>query len=771
MPDHPPRPADRRRVRVEVRGAVQGVGFRPYVYWLATELQLAGWVRNDPAGVQIEVEGQSAAVDAFLRRLPEEKPPPAGIEGVQSEGCCVTGESGFEIRESQTAGPTRAVVLPDIATCGACREEVFDPGDRRYRYPFTNCSHCGPRFSIVLGLPYDRDRTTMRGFEMCEACRREYEDPRDRRFHAQPNACPACGPRLDLWDGGGKVLAETEAALRQAVEAVRAGAILALKGLGGFQLVVDAGNEAAVRRLRCRKHREAKPLAVMAASMEAARGLCRIEAEEARLLGSPEGPMVLLRRHVGAPIAEGVAPENPYLGLMLPNTALHHLLLRDLGRPAVVTSGNRSDEPICTDEREALSRLGGIADLFLVHNRPIARQVDDSVVRMVLGEPLLLRRARGYAPLSLNSTRPVPAVLAVGAHLKNTIAVGAGDRILLSQHLGDLETEPARAALEQAAVDLPALTGIRPEGVVCDLHPDYASTLYAEARSQPRVRVQHHLAHVLSGAADNGLEGPVMGIAWDGSGYGEDGTVWGGEFLRVDGANWERRAHLRTYPLPGGDRAAREPRRAALGLLYELYGESAVRQTDLFTRLDLSAERAAALLRMAAAGVNSPRSSSAGRLFDGVAALLGLCAVSGYEGQAASLLEFASEEAPPSDPYPFQLLPGEGRRLGVDWGTMIERLLEELQAGVPNAVMAARFHATLAEMMAAVAERVGEERVLLTGGCFQNAYLTACASRRLSAAGFQVYRHRRVPPNDGGIAVGQVMAAAYHWTESEGAPR
>jgi len=757
MDTTPPGSRTRQRLRVSVRGAVQGVGFRPFVYRLARELSLDGWVYNDAAGVLVEAEGDGVALREFLVRLSTEKPALAVLQGVEPTFLAPVGLAGFEIRESPAGGLRRALVLPDVATCPACLAELWDPADRRHRYPFLNCTHCGPRFSILESLPYDRARTTMARFPMCPACRAEYEEPSDRRFHAQPTACPDCGPTLALWDGAGRFLCEGDAALRRAAGALKAGGSVALKGLGGFQLLVDARSEAAVRRLRAAKHREEKPLALMVADLAVAGMLCEISPLEARLLASSEAPIVLLDRRPRDGVAPGVAPGNPCLGVMLPYTPLHHLLMREIAFPVVATSGNASDEPICTDEREALTRLGGMADLFLVHDRPIARPVDDSVARVVGGRELLLRRARGYAPLPVTVPVELPPLLCLGAHLKNTVAVTVGRDVFLSQHLGDLETAPALEAFRHASHDLASLYEVSPVAVACDLHPDYASTREAETAGLPVVRVQHHYAHALACLAENETRPPALGVTWDGTGYGTDGTVWGGEFLRVEADGFTRFAHLRTFPLPGGDKAAREPRRVALGLLWERFGEAALGRTDLAPLAAFSSAELPPLAGMLRRSLNCPRTSSVGRLFDAVASLCGLCQNARYEGQAAMALEFVSDSKRPA-PYPLPLTQDSPGLL--DWEPMLDALLADLAEGAPARTVSARFHAALAEAAVAVARRAGLRTVALSGGCFQNRRLVTWTTDALEAAGFRPLTHQRVPPNDGGVALGQALAAA-----------
>jgi hydrogenase maturation protein HypF len=866
---------DQARLKACVHGAVQGVGFRPFIFRLASELRLTGWVSNTVQGVFLEVEGPRVELEKFLLRVETDKPPRSFIQSLEASWLDPVGYAGFEIRQSESAGSKTALVLPDIATCPDCLAEIFDPDNRRYLYPFTNCTNCGPRFSIIESLPYDRTNTSMKIFRMCARCQAEYDDPRDRRFHAQPNACPDCGPHLELWRGCAHESAADPSphssqprpeergyqALLTAADALRRGKIAAVKGLGGFHLMADARNAEAVRRLRERKHREEKPFALMFSSLESVKAVCEVSPQEERLLRSPEAPIVLLRRRSKSQIsklkfeiAEGIAPRNPDLGVMLPYTPLHHLLMSVLGFPVVATSGNLSDEPICIDEREALERLGEIADLFLVHNRPIVRHVDDSIARVMLGRQLVLRRARGYAPLPVTlrpqlSTLNSQPVLAVGAHLKNTVALCIGSQVLISQHIGDLETDEAFEAFRRVIADFEKLYETKPNIIAADLHPDYLSTKYARElvrdallrvpaeqplgppiaqaslsgragcpqpagsairTSRPTlVGVQHHVAHVLSCMAENELEPPALGVSWDGTGYGLDGTIWGGEFFLVSDTVCQRAAHLRPFRLPGGDKAVKEPRRTALGLLYELFGDALFSESappellrgvpgsprsastlrraseDRGAPLDaFSASEIATLKNMLKRGLNSPLTSSVGRLFDAVAALTGLRQRTHFEGQAAMELEFALEGINTEEGYPMpiadsrlpiEMASGEaassprirdrGSRttdhasLMLDWSPMIKAMLADLNSGVPTGLISARFHNALAEMVVAVARYCGQERVVLSGGCFQNRYLTERIVRRLQMAEFRPYWHQRVPPNDGGIALGQIIAA------------
>jgi hydrogenase maturation protein HypF len=748
------------RVIVRIGGAVQGVGFRPFIYRLAAEWGISGWVNNSAQGVVIDAEASRAQLERFLHNITMQKPPHALIRTFETDSVAPVGYTGFEIRHSDGAGAKTAIVLPDLATCPDCLREMLDPANRRYRYPFTNCTHCGPRFTIVQALPYDRPNTTMRAFAMCDDCRAEYENPLDRRFHAQPTACPTCGPQLALWDKQGTVLRVRDEALLVAAEALRQGRIVAVKGLGGFHLMVDARNEGAVGRLRTRKHREEKPLAVMYPSLESVQAACDVSPLEAEMLISSEAPIVLLAR-TGGDLAENVAPCNPYLGVMLPYTPLHHLLMHELGFPVVATSGNLSGEPICIDEYEALERLSEIADLFLVHNRPIARHVDDSIVRVAAGREMVLRRARGYAPLPVELPVDAPTLIAAGAHLKNTAAVASGRQAFLSQHIGDMDTPQAYEAYQRVIQDFNALYNLTPSAVACDLHPDYRSTQYAEAADLPIVRVQHHYAHVLSCMAENHLDAPVLGVSWDGTGYGTDGTIWGGEFLLVDEHGFRRAAHLATFRLPGGDQAVKEPRRSALGLLYSIFGEDVppdLPPVQSFSNAELSVLKAALRKK-----INAPLTSSAGRLFDAVAALIGLRQRTSFEGQAAMELEFAAHGLKTDKCYPIAVTDITGEFTSVthimDVKLTVLGIIEDMRAGVPPGLIAAAFHNTLAELIVRAAQQVGEERVILTGGCFQNVTLLEGTINRLRGAGFQPYWHRTIPPNDGGIALGQVMAA------------
>lgn len=753
-----------------IRGAVQGVGFRPFVYRLATELGLQGWVLNSSQGVFLEVEGPELQLDTFLLRINREKPPRAFIQSLEYSLLDPRGFGTFEIRTSDEGGAKTAVVMPDLATCPECVAEIFDPSNRRFRYPFTNCTNCGPRFSIVRSLPYDRPNTTMREFMMCPACMGEYDNPLDRRFHAQPNACPACGPHLELWNFSGKVFSKRNQAMLDAADAIRDGKILAIKGVGGFHLMVDARSDDAVMRLRTRKRREEKPFALMFPTQESVESLCHVSLLEKRLLLSSESPIVLLRRRSPSnpdkhspSVSLSIAPGNPFLGIMLPYAPLHHLLLHDLAFPVVATSGNVSDEPLCIDEHEALERLRGIADLFLVHNRPIVRHVDDSIVRIILGRELVIRRARGYAPLPIAIPADMPDTLAVGPHLKNTVAVGRGNNVFVSQHLGDLETHQSYEAFQRESRSLQELYDVHPSRVVSDLHPEYLSTKFALGSGIPVVQIQHHWAHVASCMAENQVQGPLLGVSWDGTGFGTDRTIWGGEFLSPEGGSFRRAGHLRTFMLPGGETAIKEPRRSAAGLLFELFGEEFVAQGDLAPVRAFQPQELSILRQILSKGFHSPLTTSAGRLFDAVASLIGLRQRCNFEGQAAMEMEFAADGESEGLPYGLTLVEDGRTAAGtfvLDWGPMIQEIIVDFRGGKRPAFIASKFHDTLVAGIIMVAEKVGEKQIILTGGCFQNRILTERAVTRLREAGFHPIWHQRVPPNDGGIALGQLYAAS-----------
>ena len=745
------------RLELLVRGIVQGVGFRPFVYREATERGITGHIRNACGHVELEVQGPAETLDAFIAAL-HAGPRPLRIEALERRELAPLPETEFKILES-TLGSEREPSLPaDLALCADCARELEDRGDRRYRYPFTNCTRCGPRFTIVEALPYDRQATSMRHFPLCAACTAEYRDPANRRFHAEPTACPECGPSLTLLAADGEPLDCGESALRAAAALVARGQILALKGLGGFQLLVDASDAAAVTALRRRKNRDAKPFAVMFASLPHLLESCDASPAELSALSSPEAPIVLVRRRreSASALADEVAPGNPYVGALLPYTPLHALLLKELDRAVVCTSGNRSAEPMCTDIETALARLSGIADAFLTHDRPIVRPMDDSVARVLGPACELLRRARGYAPEPIAAIVDRRTILGLGAHHKSSVALAHRGQVVLSQHIGDLGNLASDAVLARTVDDLTAFLDATPDVVACDLHPDYASTVLAENLARRHgarlVRIQHHAAHVAAVRVEHGLGGALLGFAWDGTGLGTDGSIWGGEALLLDGAQFERVSQLAAFPLPGGERAAREPRRSAAGWLWAACRKQFERRAEpWFSDTELRVVGAAL-----AGGVNCPRCSSLGRLFDAVAALLGLHERCSFEGQAAMQLEFLAASVDECGAYPLPVSTS-----GVaDTGALLGALLEDLDAGVARARIARRFHGAMIDYAAEVARRVGLPDIVIAGGCFQNALLARGVRERLEQLSFRVHSARKVPCNDGGIAVGQISLAS-----------
>ncbi len=754
------------RLYITVRGAVQGVGFRPFIYRLATEMDLKGYVLNSPSGVTIELEGEKSLLDNFLMRLEKEKPSRAIITSLEFSFLDSVGFDKFEIKESKRDGEIYTLILPDIAVCSDCLEEMLDPKDRRYLYPFINCTNCGPRFSIIETLPYDRPNTSMKIFQMCEDCQREYENPHDRRFHAQPIACPVCGPHIELQNVDGKTFSSDNIALKEVVDLICQGKIIALKGLGGFQLLCDARSNNTVEQLRFRKHREEKPFALMFPTIESVKELCLVNQFEERLLLSPESPIVLLKiqnqiEHSELGISSLVAPNNPYLGVMLPYTPLHHLLMRELNFPIVATSGNISDEPMCIDEKEALNRLYGIADYFLVHNRPIVRQVDDSIVRVLFGRESVLRRARGYAPLPISlkgESSGSNSIIAVGGHLKNTVALKKGNDVFISQHIGDLETDESYSAFIKVIEDFKQLYQIQNPDVVCDMHTDYLSSKYARKVSNNVIVVQHHEAHIAACRAENQVSGAALGVAWDGTGLGLDGTIWGGEFFNSRDDGFRLFAQFRKFPLPGGDAAIKEPRRSALGLLYAAFGDSIFEEDKYLDILSVkfSKTELQSLRRMLDRKINCPFTSSVGRLFDAVSSIVGISDITKFEGQSAMKLEFTVNPKI-DDSYSFDIIDGEP--LIIDWQIMIDHILSEISNKTDPSVISSKFHNTLGHIILKAAQLLGENKIVLSGGCFQNVCLLQTSVKLLEHKGYKVYWHQRVPPNDGGISLGQIAIA------------
>jgi hydrogenase maturation protein HypF len=752
------------RRHITVSGIVQGVGFRPYIYRLATARQLSGTITNTPSGVTIEVQGPREFVEEFVSRLPHDAPPLARITDLAVLDIPCNGDREFRILASQRGETVHTLISPDVATCDDCLRELLDPHDRRYRYPFINCTNCGPRFTIVRDIPYDRPRTSMAVFPMCRSCQAEYDDPLNRRFHAQPNACWDCGPRLEFRDNRGEAVRQRDP-VRSAAEALKAGKIVAIKGIGGFHLAADATDANAVALLRERKGRVEKPFAVMVPNVRMAEQLCEMNDAERQALLSIQRPIVLLRRKQPSRVADQVAPFNRDLGTFLPYTPLHHLLLMEGGFSALVmTSGNLSEEPIAIDNDEARVRLTGLADYILVHNRDILLRCDDSVVRVVSGGMQQLRRSRGFVPVPVFLHKEIPAVIAVGGELKNAVCLTKAKHAFLSQHLGDLENFESYRFFQEAIEHLKRILEIQPEIVAYDLHPDYFSTKWAlQQNGVPTIGVQHHHAHVASCMAENHLEHDVIGFALDGTGYGSDGHVWGGEVLIANYQDFNRAAHLEYVHMPGGTAAIHEPWRMAVSYLVHHFGPDSLKWKLPF--LDgIGTQRIDLLLQMIERKVNSPLTSSCGRLFDAVAAMAGIRQTVTYEAQAAIELEMAITMLPEEGAYPFELVPQDS---GWIMGTrpLFKALLGDLDSGVPAGIISARFHngivAVLQQLACLLRQQTHLSRVCLSGGSFNNLYLTEKLRGELLAAGFDVFIHREVPCGDGGLSLGQAMIAAH----------
>jgi hydrogenase maturation protein HypF len=748
-----------KRAGIEVTGIVQGVGFRPFVYNLAKAHSIQGWVRNNVRGVFIDAESEDGKLESFIHDIGSLAPPLARIESLEVKYLDPFGYKDFEIRKSEDAEDKFVLISPDVATCDQCVSELFSPQDFRYRYPFINCTLCGPRFTIIKDIPYDRHKTTMASFPMCPVCKKEYEDPANRRFHAQPNACPACGPSLTLIDRNGKAvpgdpIEGTHSLLMQ-------GYIMAVKGLGGFHLSCDAGNVFAVSSLRSRKFREDKPFAVMCRDMEEVKKHCEVSKEEEELMLSRERPIVILEKKNGSAIASAVAPFQDSMGVMLPYSPLHHLLLHGPLKTLVMTSGNVSDEPIAYRNEEALRRLSGIADYFLLHNREIHMRCDDSVLRVFKTNPYILRRARGYVPFPIKLTFPLETILACGGELKNTFCLTRGSYAFLSHHIGDLENLETLRSFEGGIEHFKNLFFIKPKIVAYDLHPDYLSTKYA--LSLPGVRkigVQHHHAHIASVMAENGIEGDVIGVSFDGTGFGLDATIWGGEFLKSSLTDFERLAHLKNVPMPGSSWAIKEPWRMAMVYLAEAFGEEAeTLGIDFVRRMDF--QKWDILKRMMEKKINSPLTSSMGRLFDAVSSLLCIRDKVHYEGQAAVELEMIAEDGA-EEAYPFQIRQSE-RPLVIDSTEIVRGIVRDLMHGISAPRISGKFHSTVAHLILETCKRIradeGLSRVALSGGVFQNMLLLSMAFEKLRASGFEVFIHHLVPTNDGGISLGQAVIA------------
>lgn len=752
------------RKAVDITGIVQGVGFRPFVYRLANQCDLSGFIANTPAGVSIEVEGVPEKVDEFLLRLPQEIPPLAKVTAIRSRDIDSLGERSFRIISTQLGQSANTLISPDIAVCEDCLQELFNPRDRRFRYPFINCTNCGPRFTIIRDIPYDRARTSMDGFRMCAACQAEYEDPGNRRFHAQPNACWDCGPQVQLLGAEGALIDIAEP-IREAARLLQQGSIVAVKGIGGFHLACDAKNAVALERLREQKRRVEKPFAIMVPRQEIAEHFCLVNDLSRKQLLSIERPIVLLSSRFETSLASNIAPGNRFLGVFLPYTPVHHLLFNSGKFEALImTSGNLSEEPIAIDNQEAIERLRGIADAFLVHNREIVRRCDDSVIRVAAGLPQQLRRSRGFVPVPVTIEHESQPILAVGAELKNTVCILRGAEAFLSQHIGDLENPESYNFFMEAVTHLQRILEVQPRIIAHDLHPDYFSTKWAlEREDLQHIPVQHHHAHIVSCMAENHLDGKVIGIALDGTGYGADGAIWGGEILIAAHVGFERVAHLHYVPLPGGSAAIREPWRMAVSHLVNNYGRE-VQSLDLAFLKEIESRKVQVVLQMMEREIHSPRTSSCGRLFDAVAALVGLCSTVSYEAQAAIELEMAAHHSADGEAYPFDLAK-EHSMWKIGTHSLFDRLIADLRKQVSLSDMSRRFHNGLAMVMTRLATIIREERninrVCLSGGCFQNVLLFELVLNTLRIENFDVYVHSVVPPGDGGISLGQALVAAH----------
>jgi len=747
------------RKELLITGLIQGVGFRPFIFNLAQDLNLKGWIRNTDIGLSVEVEGFSNSIADFLDRLQQSPPVHSHIESLLIIDREYVGYDNFELRTSTNQGKKSIFILPDIAMCAECKKEISAPTNRRYQYAFTSCSQCGPRYSIINALPYDRIRTTMQAFAMCANCQQEYNDPTDRRFHAQTIACADCGPSVQLTNKSGQLIESDVAAIKQAAEALKQGAIVAIKGIGGFQLLANANCKTSVARLRDKKIRPEKPFALMCLDMQQVQSIAITSVLEEQMLQSAAAPIVLLNKNqTGFMLADNIAPNNTRIGIMLACSPLHHLLLSYLSAPVVATSGNISNEPICIDNQQALDNLGGIADVFLIHNRSILRPIDDSVVQAVQGSKMLIRAARGYAPIAIKLPKFKAKLLALGGHLKNTFALASEGYALISQHNGDLESLEAVQGFQQNINDLSRLVQHQTDLLVQDQHSDYASSQYSDELSQiPHISVQHHHAHLLSCVAEHGIIEPLLAVVWDGAGLGEDGSLWGGEFFSLENKKITRIASLREFSLPGGAVAIKEPRRTALGLLWEFMGD------DLFTQIDLAAIQSftqheqGVLNQVLKKQLNAPRCSSIGRLFDCVASLLGLCQISTYEGQAASRLEQCINGCQLSDSYPL-LWHKQKNLIRLDWQPLLENIMQDLAVGIEKSVIACKFHNTLVESIVDRVTQSNLKAVVLSGGSFQNTYLTEAIIKRLTAINVKVFWQQKVPCNDAGLALGQLLA-------------
>ncbi len=759
------------RSKIILTGLLQGIGFRPYIYRLAVAHKLAGWVANDRDRVLIEVEGDAQNLADFLIDLQSHVPACGHITDLQQQAIPPTYQQGFQFKPSLNADNQAAIfACPDIVVCDACVAELFNPDNRRYLHPFISCCHCGPRYSVMFGLPYDREQTSLRDFPLCEPCAAEYKNPNDRRFFAQTIACPDCGPQLSFCDAKGNPVTHKQNALAATIDALKNGNIVAIKAIGGFQLLLDASNSAAVARLRQLKQRGHKPFAVMVGSLTEAQQLCELSQTEQQCLRSSAAPIVLAKaRPQAKAVLDNVAPNQALLGIMLPSSPVHHLVMAGLNRPIIATSGNRHGEPICIDNQQAFNNLHGLADFFLVHDRVVLRPLDDSIIRVIADTPTVLRRTRGYVPTPIQLKQPIATTLAVGGQLKNTVAIANQHHVMLSQHLGDLEQRATAEQHRATIADLSRFYALKPEQVISDNHPDYVSSQYAQSLGLPLQTVQHHHAHILACMAEHQLKPPVLGIAWDGTGLGSDNQLWGGEFLQINPHGWQRVAHCRPFPLIGGFAAIKEPRRAALGLLYASLGDELFNGDYVELLSAFSASELKLLHGMVKKQLNCPLSTSIGRLFDAFSSLLDLCQISDFEGQAAMALEAcamsrvrcAYHDGIPTQrkvrtAYPTKLI--ETDCLILDWQPLLTGVLADLKQHSREQI-AARIHHSLANWIFTVAEKTRATRLVLSGGCFQNVYLVEAIVNAEPAQHYTLFRHATIPPNDGGLALGQIYAS------------
>jgi len=747
-----------KRFRIQIQGTVQGVGFRPFVYRIAKEKNLKGFIRNNSEGVLIEVEGEEENLKSFIFDLETKKPPLSEYTFFKIKEINLKKDKDFLILKSDEKGEKIAFILPDIATCDECVKEIFDSKDRRFNYPFTNCTNCGPRFSIIQNIPYDRKNTTMKIFEMCPECKEEYENPLKRRFHAQPNACPICGPYVYLIDSKGNLICEREEAIEKTLQFLKQGKIIALKGIGGFQLLTNALSDNCVCELRKRKKRDEKPFAIMFKDIKHIKKYAFISEIEERILLSPSSPILIVKAKENTDLSKYCAPFNPYIGVMIPYTPLHHLIISKIDFPLICTSGNLTEEPIAFKNEEAFSRLRNIADYFLMNNRPIERYIDDSVVKIINKKPVIIRRARGYAPIPFVLKKTLPQILALGSYLKNTIAISKSNRIIVSQHIGDLDNEKSFNAFKKVIEDFKRLFEFKPEIIVCDAHPEYLSTKYGEKISKkeniPLIKAFHHHSHIVSCMIDNEIEEKVLGVSWDGTGYGRDGKIWGGEFLICDFKDFERLASFREFGLLGGDKAIKEPSRSAIGVLYEIYGEEAF-DMDLEPVKNLSENERKIFKTAYRKNLSIFRTTSVGRLFDAVSSILGLRQKITYEGQSAMMLEWIAEDCKdnPKSFYDFEIT--KSKYYVIDWIPLFKGIIYDFKNKKEKSFIAYKFHLTLSEIIKKISEIAGDYKILLSGGVFQNKLLTELVFKKLKEK--KVYMHSRIPPNDGGISAGQVM--------------